>query len=91
MWIQDQSKERFRPPALPHDIVMVNSRGRVVGATVAEAKGLIGQGFRYAPKGSKVGDYVPVFDRGEKWANEDQQAPDIKEKTSPDVLEVVEI
>lgn len=88
MWIQEPDKERQRPPKEGRDYLMVNNRGRVVEVPPSEARDLIAQGFRRAPKKSEAGDYLPVFDQGEQ-ASTKAVAKNQDTINQPDLLEVV--
>lgn len=91
MWEQPNDKTRPEIPPVKRDVLMVNARGRVIAVASTDVQKLIGEGFRFAPAGLKVAEFIPVFDRGDKWKNESFLAPDIEEQLSSDTLEVIKI
>lgn len=91
MWIQNPDREK--PLAPERDSLMVNTRGRVVLVTSADARKLRGKGFRQAPKGSEAGDYIPVFDKGDSGPiQESAQAPEpVAESKASTKLKVIKV
>lgn len=86
IWIQPSEMEaRQKQRQYNWDMVLlVNSRGKVCEFPEPRAKQLLdGVEFREAPKGSKLGDYLPAFDAKVPLKSvEPEPAPPKKKATS---------
>lgn len=66
-FVQDshESKQQRYNQLPDTKILIVNPRGRVVEVKQKDAKVYVKRGFRLAPKGAVLGEYLPAFDRGD--------------------------
>ncbi len=91
MWTQEP--ENKKPHIVPQHITMWTNRGSTRRVVINEAEQKLADGWVVAEKGTKLGQYNPIYDRGDKKTRPAPQIPMEKNESviQEDYLRAIEV